>query len=226
MTVPLRNLTELADRPGELSGLGPVDPGLARDLAHAAARHPRSTWCVTVTDDEGHAIGHGCARRLKPRKPPAMDGHDPPGGPGFAFTPAGEPGPPGGYGTWRLRTGASGQSDLVVTIVPIATEDCDHRHETTRHDPGTMLRHLTEIRHATCVGPTCRRPAARCDFDHGTPYEAGGRTCSCNGTPKCRLEHRIKQDPRWKAEQITPALVRWTTPSGRTYTTEPTRYPI
>ena len=35
-----------------------------------------------------------------------------------------------------------------------------------------------------------------------------------------------KQDPRWKAEQLAPAVVRWTTPSGRQYTTEPTRYPI
>ena len=37
------------------------DPGLARDLVGAAARNPRSTWCVTVTDSQGHAIGHGCA---------------------------------------------------------------------------------------------------------------------------------------------------------------------
>jgi hypothetical protein len=38
----------LAGRPGELSGIGPVDPGLARDLAAAAARNPRTSWCVTV----------------------------------------------------------------------------------------------------------------------------------------------------------------------------------
>ena len=62
LTVPLATLTGLADRPGELAGLGPVDPWLARDLAAAAARNPRSTWCVTVTDEHGHAIGHGCAR--------------------------------------------------------------------------------------------------------------------------------------------------------------------
>ena len=33
LTVPLATLTDLADRPGELSGLGPVDPWLACDLA-------------------------------------------------------------------------------------------------------------------------------------------------------------------------------------------------
>jgi hypothetical protein len=45
-----------------MDGIGPVDPDLARDLAQAAARNPRFTWCVTVTDSQSHAIGHGCAR--------------------------------------------------------------------------------------------------------------------------------------------------------------------
>jgi hypothetical protein len=70
LTAPLTTLLGLAERPGEISGLGPVDPALARDLAGAAARNPRTTWCVTVTDEQGHAIGHGCAR-------PAPRGHAP-----------------------------------------------------------------------------------------------------------------------------------------------------
>ena len=89
-----------------------------------------------------------------------------------------------------------------------------------------LLRHLTQIRHATCTGSACRRPAARCDFEHNIAYEAGGRTCLCNGNPECRFDHRVKQDPRWKAEQLPNGNVRWTTPAGRQYTTEPTRYPI
>ena len=51
LTAPLATLTRLADRPGELAGLGPVDPWLTRDLATAAARNPRTTWCLTVTDN-------------------------------------------------------------------------------------------------------------------------------------------------------------------------------
>ena len=94
------------------------------------------------------------------------------------------------------------------------------------HDPGVMLRHLTQVRHATCTGPGCRRPSARADFEHNIPYEAGGRTCLCNGNPKCRFDHRLKQHPRWKAEQLPSGEVRWTTPSGRQYVVEPTRYPI
>jgi hypothetical protein len=229
LTIPLVTLLGLADRPGELGSVGPVDPALARDLAVAAARNPRATWCITVTDDQGHAIGHGCARpeprssQTARQKHGAQHGPDPPR---FAFTTSGQPGPPGGYGTWRLATGPPGTRDLIVALHPIATDTCDHRFETSGHDPGSMLRHLTEIRHATCTGPTCRRPSRRADFEHNIPYEVGGRTCQCNGSPKCRTEHRIKQDPRWKVEQITPAVLRWTTPSGRQYETEPTRYPI
>ena len=62
LTVPLATLAGLADRPGELGSLGPVDPWLARDLAAAAAANPKSTWCLTVTDGQGHAVAHGCAR--------------------------------------------------------------------------------------------------------------------------------------------------------------------
>jgi hypothetical protein len=219
LTVPATTVLNLASRPGELGGIGPVDPDLARDLAAAAARNPRSKWCVTVTDKDGHAIGHGCARPVRRRKP---DGHDPPGGPAFTFTPSEQPGPHGGYGTWRFTTG---QQDFLIEIGPLPAGDCDHRWEAKGHDPGVTLRHLTEIRNATCTGPGCRRPAGRCDFEHNVPYEAGGRTCLCNGNPKCRFDHRVKQDPRWQAEQLENGNIRWTMPSGRQYVTEPTRYP-
>jgi len=33
-----------------MDGIGLIDPDLAQDLAAAAARSPRSTWCVTQTD--------------------------------------------------------------------------------------------------------------------------------------------------------------------------------
>jgi len=225
LTIPLATVLDLADRPGELSGIGPIDPDLARDLARSAAHHPRTTWCVTVTDQDGHAIGHGCARpEAGGRAPPRVTGE--PGPSGFAFSADDGHGPPGGYGTWRLGTGIAGQRDQIIALEPIATDQCDHRHQARGHDPGVRLRHLSEVRHATCTAPTCRRPAAQSDFEHNIPYEAGGRTCMCNGGPKCRHDHRVKQDPRWKVEQLTPAVIRWTTPSGRQYATEPTRYPI
>jgi hypothetical protein len=163
-------------------------------LARASAASPRTTWCLTVTDDQGHAIGHGCARP-EPGKHPSRradqratgppGGHDPPG-PGFTFTAAGTGGPPGGYGSWRFTTGIRGQPALVFAIDPIAADECDRRFEARGHDPGVKLRHLSQIRHALCTGPMCRRPSARADFEHNTPHDQGGRSCLCNGGPPCK----------------------------------------
>jgi hypothetical protein len=232
LTTPLTTLLGLADRPGELAGLGPVDPWLARDLATASAANPKTTWCLTVTDTRGRAIAHGCARpdprchtRRRKRRPPG--GTSPPGtaSTGFTLTPAG-PGPPGGYGTWRFTTGAPGQQAWIIEIHPIPAGDCDHRYQANGHDPGVKLRHLTQIRHATCTAPMCRCPSSRADFEHNIPYDAGGRTCLCNGGPKCRHDHQLKQDSRWKVTQHPDRTFAWTTPAGRTYTTGPTEYPI
>jgi hypothetical protein len=224
LTVPLGTVAGLADRPGELAGLGPVDPWLARDLAAAAAANPKSTWCVTVTDEQGRAVGHGCARP-EPRRRQKQEGPGPPPGEaGFSFTPASRDGPPGGYGTWRLRVPGGGP-DLIVGLDTLTTQDCQHRYEAKGHDPGVKLRHLSQVRHATCTSPVCRRPASQCDFEHNTPYAAGGRSCLCNAGPKCRHDHRLKQQPGWRVDQLPDGTFRWTTPSGRSYDTEPTRYP-
>ena len=236
LTVPLGTAAGLADRPGELGGHGPVDPWLARDLANAAAANPKTTWCITVTGQHGHAVGHGCARpepkgsreRAGPAPPDRAGNRDEAGnrdGTGFSFSPASRDGPPGGYGTWRLRTPGGGP-DLIVAIDSLGTDPCEHQYEARGHDPGVRLRHLSQIRHATCTSPVCRRPAGQCDFEHNVPYEAGGRTCLCNTGPKCRYDHRLKQQPGWKVEQLPDGTFRWTTPAGRRYDTEPTRYPI
>src|SRR5690348_16890127 len=221
LTVPLGTVAGLADRPGELAGHGPVDPWLARDLAAAAARNPKTTWCVTVTDEHGHAVGHGCARP-EPKSHRKRAG---PGPPGFSFTPASRDGPPGGYGTWRLRVPGGGP-DLIVAIDTLDTRHCEHRYQARGHDPGARLRHLSQVRHATCTSPVCRRPATQCDYEHNVPYEAGGKTCLCNGGPKCRHDHRLKQQPGWTVDQLPDGTFRWTTPAGRSYDTEPTRYPL
>jgi hypothetical protein len=36
----------------------------------------------------------------------------------------------------------------------------------------------------------------------------------------------LDRDPKWQVDQLPDGTFRWTTPSGRTYTAEPTRYPI
>jgi hypothetical protein len=60
--LPLATLLGLADRPGEGHGLGPLDPDLCRELAAAAVASPLTGLCVTVTDRDGIAIAHGCAK--------------------------------------------------------------------------------------------------------------------------------------------------------------------
>jgi len=252
MTIPLATLLGLAERPGEAAGFGPLDPALARAMATAAATHPATTWCLTVTDQDGHPTAHGCARPTHRAGPGPRPGYRTGPGSGTAGQPTG-PSPPatsspgghgrhgprgrdggpdneppgghGGYGVWRHRHVDHGP-DLTVNLEPLAITDCDHRHETAAHDPSDKLRHLIHIRDGECTWPPCRRSARRCDFEHAIPWEAGGRTCACNAGARCRHHHHAKQAPGWRLDQHQPGYHTWTTPSGRQYTTGPTSYPV
>jgi hypothetical protein len=220
LTIPLPTLLHLADRPGEGHGLGPLDPALTRHLAAAATRSPHSAWCITVTDPHGYAIGHGCAKPARHGKPGstplARDGP-------WAFTREDDPGPPGGYGTWTLTL--PGGRQLTVNLEPVPLTDCDHRHESHAYQPSDTLRHLVQIRDGECTFPTCSRHARESDFEHATPYDKGGRTCACNAGARSRRCHRTKQSNGWNVTQPLPGWHQWTTPSGRSYTQGPMRYP-
>ena len=113
---------------------------------------------------------------------------------------------------------------LGVTITPLAAGTCEHRNQEPGYTLSPRLRHLIAARTVSCCAPGCRRPAARCDFDHTIAYHAGGRSCECNVRPLCRRHHRCKQAPGWAARQPDPGTMIWTTPAGRTYTTGPTTY--
>ena len=113
---------------------------------------------------------------------------------------------------------------LGVTITPLAAGTCDHRNQEPGYTLSPRLRHLIAARTVYCCAPGCRRPAARCDFDHTIAYQAGGRSCECNVRPLCRRHHRCKQAPGWALQQPEPGTMIWTTPAGRTYTTVPTTY--
>jgi hypothetical protein len=81
-------------------------------------------------------------------------------------------------------------------------------------------------RDLTCRNPVCGQPAWRADLDHTWAWDQGGPTCSCNLGGACRRDHQLKQQPRWKLEQIRPGWFRWTAPSGRTYTTGPESHSV
>jgi hypothetical protein len=234
LTIPLATLQRLAERPGVMSRTGPIDPALARDLAAAAARNPRSTWCVTVTGPDGRPVAHGCGRpppragpghrdrRRQDRRDQGKQGQaDAAARDGPVYIPGGEPGL-AGSGTLRLNLGTR---DLVFAMESLAGP-CDHGHQAAGHDPGLTLKHLTGILNACCTFPPCRRPEAQCDYEHSTPYDKGGMTCLCEGGPVCRHNHRDKQAPGWRLEQAgSRGWFRWTTPSGRRYLSGPTQYP-
>jgi hypothetical protein len=224
LTIPLATLLGLADRPGEAHGLGAMDPALARTLAAAAAGNPGTTWCVTITDQDGHPTAHGCARPA--RTTDGTSGEGTRDGPAFAPQSGRSPPGPDGTGAWQLRTPGLAGRDLAVNIEPLAVTDCDHRHESSGYEPSDRLRHVVEVRDGECTYPPCRRQARNCDFEHAVPYDQGGRTCACNAGARCRHHHHAKQDPGWQLDQDLPGYHKWRTPSGRTYTTGPTTYPI
>jgi hypothetical protein len=244
--------------PARAHQFGPLDPALCRDLAAIAASSPASKLCVTVTDHDGIAIGHGCARPRQPsgqtrqlarqaiapqalfRQPLAalparvnlaipladlkhIDDHPSRGSP-WAFTPhGGDPGPPGGYGTWTLTI--PGGLQFTVRLEQVPTFACDHARESHAYQPNDTLRHLVQVRDGDCTFPPCTRHARECDFEHATPYDQGGRTCACNAGARSRRCHRVKQSPGWNVTQPRPGFHEWTTPTGRTYTQGPKSYP-
>ena len=69
LTAPLATLTRLADRPGELSGLGPVDPWLTRDLAAARRSQPQDD----LVRDRDRDRRPGARRRPRLRPPRTQD---------------------------------------------------------------------------------------------------------------------------------------------------------
>jgi hypothetical protein len=248
LVVPLITLLGLGNRPGEAHRLGPLDPALCRDLAAIAVNSLATRLCLTVTDADGIAIGHGCARPhggARERRQDAntaltalparlnltipltdLRGNTGPASRGspWAFTrEAGDTGPPGGYGTWTLAV-PDGR-EFTVRLEQVPTFTCDHAHESHAYQPNDTLRHLVQVRDGDCTFPPCTRHARESDFEHAVPYDKGGRTCACNAGARSRKCHRIKQSPGWTVTQPEPGFHEWTTPAGRTYTQEPKRYP-
>jgi hypothetical protein len=201
LTVPVGTLFGWSSAPSEAGAWGLLDRDETRSMVGAAARHPRTRWCVTLTAPDGTALAHGCARG---QHPGLLD----------QLSDAG-PAPPARLGELLRRL------NLTFTAVTRSSCDCDCAEE--HYAPSRKLRHLVRARTATCDAPGCDAPAIHADLDHTTPWP-DGPTCQCNLAPRCRTHHRAKQAPDWRVEQLAPGVSRWTMPSGRIHTTTPTRY--
>jgi hypothetical protein len=129
------------------------------------------------------------------------------------------PGPPGRHDPAHAGWVAS------LRFARLESGACSHARQAAGYRPPALLAHLITVRHRTCSFPGCRRPARRCDQDHTTAYQAGGRTCECNLSPLCRAHHQAKQAPGWHLAQPQPGVLTWTTPHGRAYTTTADSYP-
>ncbi len=230
LTMPLSAWLWLTDRPGEVAGSGTADADTCRDLAGRLAAHPATKWCLTLTDPDGRAVAHACARSgpHRPPGPPRATGPPRSTGPPGSTRPVSSDRSPGSAPSPGPAGPAGAITDWLARLRPVflQTGTCTHERETPGYRPPPSLRHLITIRQRTCAEPGCQRPAHRADLDHTIPYQKGGRTCECDLAPLCRHGHRAKQAPGWHLDQPQPGLMIWTLPSGRTYTTRPDPYPI
>ena len=83
------------------------------------------------------------------------------------------------------------------------------------------LRRWLQVRDGTCRFPGCGRTAKRCDVDHTDEWQYGGTTAHNNLAHLCRKHHRLKSLTDWTVEQIGDGKLRWTSPTGKVYETEP-----
>jgi hypothetical protein len=199
LIVPAGTLLGWSAAPAQAGAWGLLDRGDTRAVAAAAAAHPATRWCVTLTGPDGTALAHGCARGPRPRLLSDL-----------------EPQPPPAQLTELLRR-------LNPTFTPIARSSRDPATPEAGYAPSRGLRHLVRARTANCDAPGCHSPATSADLDHTRAWP-DGPTSQSNLAPRCRTHHRAKQAPDWKVEQIAPGVTRWTMPSGRTHVTTPTSY--
>jgi hypothetical protein len=242
ITIPAGTLLGWSNTPADVGAWGLMDASTVRDLIEAASRHPRTRWCYTVTGPGGEAVAHACARGSHPWPGPQAGRDEPadparPNGPASPADPTSPADPPGPASPARPTgpTGPSGRdgpglarlaallAGLNAVPEPIARGTCDHAHREDRYIPSRKLKHLVRARTARCPGPGCGAQAVTGHIDHTIPYPAGD-TCEENLSPPCARHHHAKHAPGWALEQPQPGVMRWTTPSGRIYTTYPTQY--
>jgi hypothetical protein len=93
---------------------------------------------------------------------------------------------------------------------------------TTTYRPTATLREMVKARSGgTCAAPGCTSPIQ--ELDHHIPWPQGTTTAT-GMTGYCAHHHHAKHDPKYQVARDVDGTLRWTTPTGRTYTTRPHRY--
>ncbi len=66
LIVPAGTLLGWSSTPAQAGAWGLLDRDETRTVVTAAAQHPRTRWCVTLTAPDGTAVAHACARGPRP----------------------------------------------------------------------------------------------------------------------------------------------------------------
>ena len=111
----------------------------------------------------------------------------------------------------------------------------DSQPSARRYHPSSKLGRLVRARDGHCKFPGCGVATARCDLDHGQPFDhdnptAGGPTTAHNLQCLCRWHHCLKTRGDWTVTALPGAVMSWTSPTGTTHETQPhggsTTHPI
>jgi Domain of unknown function (DUF222) len=245
LTVSWATLTGEA-RPATLGRIGPVTAPQARHLARLSTGGDYDAqWRVIVTDAGGRATAVARVPRARRTGNPAPQPAGQLAGAGLvglvglvgrvtvtipqAVISDTRPWPATARGILAGILRTARRADDLARRQARADRDtaggCAHAAASPAYRPPPRIREHVIARDRTCRYPYCGQPAWRGDLDHTCPWEQGGRTCRCNLGPLCRSHHRLKQLDGWTLAQPHPGTFCWTTPAGRTYTTQPDPQP-
>lgn len=126
-------------------------------------------------------------------------------------------------GAHRARAAAVSHGSVWARLV---TDPLGHLIEksTKSYRPTPDIRSQVVARDGTCRFPECQRAAFRCQCDHIVPWAPDGErghTEHCNLQSLCEVHHDAKTRAIWAALMTDTGDIRWTSPTGREYTSSP-----
>jgi hypothetical protein len=96
-----------------------------------------------------------------------------------------------------------------------------------QYRPSPVLDRAVRARDQVCRFPGCSRPATSTrsgtDVDHTVPWPRG-QTTARNLAVLCRHHHSLKHSPDWNVELLDDGVMVWTTPTGKSFRTQPWVY--